>query len=525
MVVEFVKGETQDYVAQIDFGLNFDDRNIKSLKVKKGRVVSYDGEIASYLDDKGETILGRCTSLKSAINALHWLVPRPVELDDEVESSAEDTLFDNEQEPTTPQSQASPKHVSAPNDYDDFKGGSFDTALVKSDEFVIADNLKHAADKKRREIIKEEDLIVKTLPNLKKTKEKPKSERLEIALDQNAVKKVGERTIVSSSTVVNKEKKRNPKVIQSDEMGADHTQPLKRIGKTATEEPKKKDSFIVDNTTPLTVNEDMTLDEVRRVTKVIQVDESQDAQVVTKIDRSKIKVKEIDGITLKKPKPQSHDIKLSKVKTPSDMTITTTVGAPGSGGGEVFDATEDGVEVVAKVGEKSSPKKDVTASQIVEDMIAPQTEETEGTVEAPIDVDDLLSDAMITPVTDVPEEKAITEEETVETSRESSKRKAQKKATERKKAASKTQAAMEAEKTETVEPEEKTTEPSSPEKINYLSILPEDWGKLHWVKKEKFVKKLTDIDFIKYLLTVENTKAIQRACKERLKALGEEISD
>ena len=64
-----------------------------------------------------------------------------------------------------------------------------------------------------------------------------------------------------------------------------------------------------------------------------------------------------------------------------------------------------------------------------------------------------------------------------------------------------------------------------PESTDYLSMLPEDWGSLHWTKKEKFVKNHTNVDFIKFILSVETTTAVQNACKARLKELGQEIPD
>ena len=549
MVVEFVKGETREYVAQIDFALNFDDRDIKSVKVKKGRALRYDGEIAVYLNDDGATVSGRCSSLKCAINALNWLIPRPSRPVSAQVATVEKDLFGNAvPSPTTPAPQRGSKAVTAPNDYDPLKGGSFDTAAVVSNDFHIA------GQRPKREIIKEEDLIVKHIPALRKTEEKPKHERLEIALDQNAVKKVGEpRLTVSSSTAVaGKEEKRSHQIIMADEMNADSTIPLKRTASatTDTSKPAKKSSFIVDNTTPRTINEDMTLKEVHRVTKVINADESQDARVVSTIDRSKIKVKEVDGITLRRPEPQSHDIKLKKVKTPQDMTITTTVGAPGSGGGEVFDATADGVEIVGKVGKKFPVEPEI-------DLIADTVEmPTSSAIELPIDVDDLLSDIDI----DIPVDATSSETEevsvvaeipasvdaplTAESLMKTPKELALERAAARKKASAATQKRIEdanpatQKRVEDANPEPVKKKPTkkvvkkaaantpktTPESSNYLLMLPEEWGELHWTKKEKFVKELTDIDFIKYLLVVETANAVQNACRERLNELGEEIS-
>jgi hypothetical protein len=64
------------------------------------------------------------------------------------------------------------------------------------------------------------------------------------------------------------------------------------------------------------------------------------------------------------------------------------------------------------------------------------------------------------------------------------------------------------------------------EQPNYLSMLPDDWGDLHWTKKEKFIKILTDIGLLKFILTVETLSAVQNACKARLAELeNQEKSD
>lgn len=54
---------------------------------------------------------------------------------------------------------------------------------------------------------------------------------------------------------------------------------------------------------------------------------------------------------------------------------------------------------------------------------------------------------------------------------------------------------------------------------NYINKLPDDWGKMHWTQKEKFIKELEDIDFIKFIMGVETIKAVQKACKTRLETL------
>jgi hypothetical protein len=52
-------------------------------------------------------------------------------------------------------------------------------------------------------------------------------------------------------------------------------------------------------------------------------------------------------------------------------------------------------------------------------------------------------------------------------------------------------------------------------------MLPDNWSKMHWVQKEKFILTVDDPDFLKFILQVEMTAAVQNACKERLKAIGQ----
>jgi len=540
MVAEFIKGQPQEYVAQIDFGLNFDDRNVKSVKIKKGHKLRYDGEVVSYLSDNGENIIGPCSHLKSAITNMKWLIPCPdtkksETKESEQEESMED-LFENEV--------PVPKAL---KNYDSLRGGNFDSHMAQNPEFVVAGKHK---------VIKEEDLIVGSIPSLKKPeKEEKKSDKFEIALDQATA---DERLVVSSTTANKKEGKRKPEIIRADEMNSDAVLPLK-IKKEKSSDPQKKSSFVVDKTTPRTVNEDMTLDEIQRITKVEVSEESQDAKVVSKIDRSKIKVQQVEGITLNKVKPRAQeDITFNKTKSPKEMTIKTTVG---SGGTEIFDSTQNVDEVakinkdgsIAPVKEETLPEKEETIPE--KEGTVPEKEgtipekegtvpekegtipEKEGTVPekegtipqkegtvpekekkgtisdttektteesvvSAIDIDDLLSDVSIKP---------------------KSEESAKKRADQRKKSASNTQTAMESERKQKTKKGRKSSK--TKKDSNYLLMLPDDWGKLHWVKKEKFIKEQTDIKLIEYILSVETVKAVLNACRERLKELGQEVSD
>jgi hypothetical protein len=56
--------------------------------------------------------------------------------------------------------------------------------------------------------------------------------------------------------------------------------------------------------------------------------------------------------------------------------------------------------------------------------------------------------------------------------------------------------------------------------VNYVDLLPENWGELHWTRKEKFIQSITDINFLKFILRVESVKAVINACKKQLETLS-----
>lgn len=476
MVVEFVPGEAKQYVATRDFALNFDDpKKTPSVKIREGQVILYDGINATYSKD-GAIINGRCSSLKSAINNAGWLIPRvpPPDTTDEfsehVRATEETDEFSEILKPGD-ETLDRPPHVSD-SDYDALRGGSFDTYANQNNDVYVA------PPPSKSKIIREEDIIVAEIPSVKEVVE-GKEGKLEVAGDQVAVKEVGPTIITSSTSMAKKQGKRTPQIIQADEMGSEGTIPLK-MGAKVPEGSEKKSSYIVDDKTPRTISEDMTREEVHRITKVVNADESQDAQVV-KTMKPAPRIKEVDGIILRKV-DSPKDVSLKKVKSPKDMTITT------------------------KVGSGSIPVEDPTGRTVT--ATEPVTEET--TQE---------------PVTPPPPKDP------------DAGKKAAQRAASRKKSATQTQKKMEGEKKTTAKKtaKKKTTKKktvvSKPVTVDsgktddYLLMLPEDWGQIHWVKKEKFIKEQTDIDFIKFILSVETTKAVQNACIERLKELGQGKSD
>ena len=79
-------------------------------------------------------------------------------------------------------------------------------------------------------------------------------------------------------------------------------------------------------------------------------------------------------------------------------------------------------------------------------------------------------------------------------------------------------------KPEEVKPEEvKLQEPVSSD--SYLKMLPDDWADMHWVKKEKFIKSLTDKGFLQFIMRVDTIKAVQSACKARIDELNKQTAN
>jgi hypothetical protein len=433
--VTFTTGKFQEFTAMREFALNFEDRKIKSVKLKISEVLLYDGEVADYKDSKGIQVVGRCPSLKSAINSMGWLVLNE-------NGKKKTSKVEENKAPVTP-----PRFS---GDFDGFRGGNFDSfAATEKNVHVgkVPSPIRQESFKKPT-LIKEENLIVKTSTFGKKSKASTNEESdLSVAGDQVEVKKG---FTVNSSTSVNKETKRSMPVVLGDEKGSETSKVIKNI-KPPVVPNKKKSSFLVDANTPLTINDDMTSEEVNKM-KTIPEEDSQNGKVVSRIDRSKMKVQEVDGIILKK-------------KTTEGITLTTGVQAPKeislavkvSSGGESVTSIQDEGTVVAKV--PTAQQKDADAAA-----------------------------------------------------------KALARANARKVAAGQTQAMMEKEKKPTAKVVVKAPET---DEMDYLSMLPADWGQLHWVKREVFIKSLTDINFIKYIMSVETIKALQNACNERLKELGQ----
>jgi hypothetical protein len=54
---------------------------------------------------------------------------------------------------------------------------------------------------------------------------------------------------------------------------------------------------------------------------------------------------------------------------------------------------------------------------------------------------------------------------------------------------------------------------------DYLEKMPDDWGDLHWTKKEKFIKQQTDKGLLEFIMRVENIKVVKTACKTRLEEI------
>jgi hypothetical protein len=430
MPVTFSKGQPQEFVATRDFGLNWEDRNIKSVKVRSGEVVLYDGEQATYTKGTGEQIIGRCPSLKSVINTMGWLEPKNSVVGSASGGPDTPQPMNMKNEPTIPMSD---------NDFDGRRGGNFDTFAHKSESI-------HVATVGHGKVIREKDLVVREIPDIKRMTEKTAAsgEKLEIAGEQF---EVNSRLIVNSSTSGNKQAKRSPQIIQADEMGADTTLPM-TTKRAASMEPKKKKSFVIDEKTPRTIGEDMTKAEVERITKVVVADDTQDAKVVKPIKPIATSI-EVEGITMKK---YANSPTASTVAS-KDLNVTAKVSA---GSEAVVDVQSAGT-VVATMGTKKV-SADVAAKRAAARKAASVLTQTQ-----------------------IEKEHGIVKE---------------------------------------VIPAPVVEDSSNPTDA-FLSMLPDNWSKMHWVQKEKFVKEQTNAAFIQFILSVESIKAVQNACTERLNELGQ----
>lgn len=297
MASSTVTGPMLEYISNIEFSLNFEDKR-SSVKVRVGDIVRYDGTIAKYTKQpSGEEITGKTSSLKSAI-ASNWLtlnVPgAPVgPLDVKTDKVRNDGI------------------VYKQADYDPLKGGSFDELLKKSDDIVVAG---------ARQVIKEEDQVVKKTNFDRTPAPIKKTGKLEVAGDQVDVRETG--TTVSNSTSSVSQRSSKPRIIQADDGQADHIIVGKK--KTAPEPATKAKTFTVDSMTP-SVPEDATMAEVRRST--VKFDDQQDARVIRKAGVGETKMpdepNEVEGIVLKK----TGSTQLSQGSTPvADLSGVKTQG-------------------------------------------------------------------------------------------------------------------------------------------------------------------------------------------------------
>jgi hypothetical protein len=409
--VTFVSGQMQEFVSNIKFSLNFEDR--KSVMVQVGDTVNYDGSIARYRKPTGEEVVGKTSSLKSAILDHNWLSAPGVE-----KAPADIKPPDNRKQDVIP--------TKAP-DYNPLTGGSFDKFLESSQG--------------KSEIIREETTIAKETNFLtpKTPEEKERSERMEIAGDQVPVKSGP--TLVSSSTVPSPGMStHSSKITKSEDYGAAGVQNMKRVGKQSQGTTKKASTFTVDSNTPQ-VSDGASMEEFHRATSQVQ-EESQGARVVKKIGQPRTKLA-VESDILSDARVVGT-IGKKAISEEEGIAFAQTTGPRESDGQAVLGGQQEGITL--------KPKAQVRGSEPVVDLSGAKTQ---------ADVDE--------------REKAVLGPSKSELEKKFG-------------AAAK----------------------------NYLDMLPEDWSKLHWVKKEQFILKITDREFVKFILTVDTVKAVQAACRKRL---------
>jgi hypothetical protein len=305
-----VTGPMLEYISNIEFSLNFEDKR-SSVKVRVGGIVSYDGTTAKYTKQpSGEEIIGKTSSLKSAI-ASNWLtlnVPGapvgPIDVKtDKIRN--EDIVY-------------------KPADYDPLKGGSFDELLKKSDDIVVA-----GTSGSGRQVIAEEDQVVKrTNFDGGPTTTVKRTAKLEVVGDQVNVRETG--TTVSNSTSSITQRTSKPRVIQADDGQADHIIVSKK--KETSEPTTKAKTFTVDSSTPNIPSDaagGATMAEIQRVTSPVKFDDQQDARVIRKVGSTGTRMpdepNEVEGIVLRKTGPVKQSMgstpvaDLSGVKTQSEV--------------------------------------------------------------------------------------------------------------------------------------------------------------------------------------------------------------
>jgi hypothetical protein len=303
MAAPFVSGTMQEYISNIDFSLNFEDKT-KSVKVRIGEIVVYDGNVARYRKPTGEEIVGKTPYLKSAI-ASNWLtlnVPGvmagPTNLRTDRVRDVDGIVY------------------KAP-DYDSLKGGSFNEFIRKDPDTIVAGVKK---------VETEDDRIIKKTEFKAPANKPTPTGKMEVAGDQVAVKDISTTVSNSTSTVSTSKAAKASVILQADDGQAEHVIISKKKGVAAGTTDSKVKTFTVDNMTPA-VPEDSTLNEVKKATT--SFDGSQDGRVIKKIgEKSKMPPEptEVEGIVLKKtdfsaklPSGSTPVADLSGVKTQDEV--------------------------------------------------------------------------------------------------------------------------------------------------------------------------------------------------------------
>ena len=272
-------GKMQEYISNIEFSLNFEDKK-KSARVRVGDIVHFDGVTAKHRDVRtGEENVGRAIPLKSAV-ANNWL-----KLNTPGASVGSVNLRVDKIREDVPGKLP---------DYNKLTGGAFD-------EFLKEENIT-SSQVKPSKVTQEDDQIVKRVnfPSQSQA-EKPaaRTGKLEVSNDQVDVKSM--KVSNSTSSTGGAQKTARMPVIQHDDGHADHIIISSKNKEPAKVQEKPKNSFTVDGSTP-NLPADATMNEVRRAVTPIDFDESQDAQVVGKIGQPKMadEPNEVEGIVLKK---------------------------------------------------------------------------------------------------------------------------------------------------------------------------------------------------------------------------------
>lgn len=475
----FEKEKFQSFIAVKEFSLNFDSpQKIGSQKIKVGMKVSYDGETVSFINLKDQEITGKASSLKAAIIKAGWLIPCNAD-----KKSKKKKIID------VPQVNSVPRTA-----YDDKKGGDFNVYAEKNIGFANKKGVKNL------EVVKEESTEIK---------------RIKPIVDKNADYDAARGGNFDS--FVNKEIGKGGQIEAHIQKPGERQIKFDKNIVRENDRIAKELSFNSEKNTEQKVKGKLEIAGDQIDVKDLRASRLVNSSTVNfKETKRKFVVEQRDSAGTEVSQHKSID------RTPKDGTRKSFV---------VDDQTPRNIAEGATLSEISKMKRQVIAADSAQDAsvvksisVRRDRKEVEGITfrenNAPHEIS--LKTKVSSGYIDMPVEADVagTVVAKIAVRTETTQNNAKAKAEARKKAVSKVTEEL-LKNSPKITPKvlikaEVIEEDNQVEGNDYLDRLPENWSDLHWVQKEKFIKSLTDVGFIEFILSVEIVTAVQNACQERL---------